>query len=80
MCFISFLIEALCEMFCATLVSLFFGDTVAEQVARNISQCNIPCNGQNRFETSCKSRAESSSTFRATCLATILAAAGYVTM
>ena len=39
------------------LVSQCFGDIVAGQVARNISQCNIPCNSQNRCETSCtKSR------------------------
>ena len=38
------------------LVSQCFSDIVAGQVARNISQCNIPCNGQNRCETSCKSR------------------------
>ena len=38
------------------LVSQCFGDIVAGQVARNISQDNIPCNGQNRCETSCKSR------------------------
>ena len=37
------------------LVSRCFGDIVAGQVARDISQCNIPCNGQNRCETSCKS-------------------------
>ena len=58
------------------LVSQCLGDIVAGQVARNISQCNIPGNGQNRCETSCKNR----STFRATCLATILAVAGYVTL
>ena len=39
------------------LVSQCFGDIVAGQVLRNISQCNIPQNGQNRCETSCtKSR------------------------
>ena len=39
------------------LVSQCFADIVAGQVARNISQCNVPCNGQNRCETSCtKSR------------------------
>ena len=31
------------------LVSQCFGDTVVGQVARNISQCDIPCNGQNRW-------------------------------
>ena len=38
------------------LVAQCFGDFVAGQVARNISQCNIPCNGQDRYEASSKSR------------------------
>ena len=51
---------AWCERRCNTmkcfvqLVSQCFGDIVAGQVARDISQCNIPCNSQNRCETSCK--------------------------
>ena len=61
------------------LVSHCFGDIVAGQVARNISQCNIPCNGQNLFETSCTNLILLSATAIATCLATILSVAGYVT-
>ena len=61
-----------------------FGVIVAAQVARNISQCDIPRNGQNRCETSStKSRTFKillSATALATCLATILAVAGYVTL
>ena len=52
-----------------------------DKVAIKISKCNIPCNRQNCCETSCKSRKVGfSCTFRATCLATILAVTRYVTL
>ena len=40
------------------LVSHCLCDIVAGQVARNVSQCNIPCIGQHSCETICKSRCQ----------------------
>ena len=63
------------------LVSQCFGDIVGGQVARNISQCNIPCNGQRQDKLQEPlPKVELSSTFRAACLAMILAVAGYVAL
>ena len=55
-----------------------FGDIVVGQVARNISQCRPKLLRDKLQEPLPK--VELSSTFRATCLATILAVAGYVTL
>ena len=65
------------------LVSQCCGDTVAGQVARNILKCNIPCNGQKSLRDKLhetKNLILLSATALATCPATILAVAGYVTL
>ena len=62
------------------LVSQCFGDTVAGQVARNISQCREhtlqrPKSLRDKLQDPLP-KVELGSTFRATCLATILVVAG----